>query len=385
MYMNGEFVINKMDVMTMKLIHYFVTESDYNPIVLHGITDEIWLENLDNPYKVVRIVMHYIHNDEQLSFDKFRVKQVIKKLKAKTLSRNMKVLSIYLDIGDDVNLADDDKYEDVSLHKMSDLKKYHVMEVFPDIIDKTKHEEKGLDLFARITNEINVTNSNKAKKLDKIFSMKKPIFTYGIIGICVLVFILMYVLGNGPYDVYTLIRFGANVDSITISYHEYYRLLTCAFLHIGIIHLLVNMYTLYIIGSQVESFFGKLKYISIYIISAITGSMFSLVFSHNTVSCGASGAIFGLMGALLYFGYHYRIYLGNVLKSQIIPLIITNLIVGFCLSGVDNAAHIGGLIGGVLTSMIVGVPDKDSKRDRINGIILLLIFVIFTMYMVLFH
>ncbi len=380
--MNNEIVINKMDVLTMKLIHYFVTENNYNPIVLHGVTDEIWLENLDNPYKVVRIVMHYIHNDEQLSFDKFKVKQVVNKLKVKTLSRKMKVLNIYLDISPDVNLINDDKYEDVSLHKMSDLKKYSIMEVFPDIIDKTKHKENGLDLFAKITTEINDSNTSRAKKLDKIFSVKKPIITYGIIAICIFVFILMYIFGNGSNDITTLINFGANVDVLTISYHEYYRLFTCAFLHIGIIHLLINMYSLYVIGTQVENFFGKIKYIIIYIISAICASLFSLVFSHNTISAGASGAIFGLMGALLYFGYHYRIYLGNVLRSQIIPLIVTNLIIGFCLSGVDNAAHIGGLLGGLFTSMIVGVPEKKNKQDRINGIILLIIFIAFTLYMI---
>ena len=71
----------------------------------------------------------------------------------------------------------------------------------------------------------------------------------------------------------------------------------------------------------------------------------SMLFT-DAISAGASGAIFGLLGALLYFGYHYRIYLGNVMRSQIIPLIIFNLMLGFILVGIDNAAHIGGLMGG---------------------------------------
>ena len=144
------------------------------------------------------------------------------------------------------------------------------------------------------------------------------------------------------------------------------------------------MYALYIIGPQVESFFGKLKYLFIYIISGISGSILSIAFSSNTVSAGASGAIFGLLGAMLYFGYHYRVYLGNVLKSQIIPLIILNLVIGFILSGIDNLAHIGGLIGGIFASMAVGVPDKSTKVDKTNGYVLLLIYISFLIYLAIF-
>ena len=116
-------------------------------------------------------------------------------------------------------------------------------------------------------------------------------------------------------------------------------------------------------------------------LSAISASTLSLIFNDNVISAGASGAIFGLLGALLYFGYYYRVYLGNVLKSQIVPIILINLVFGFVVSGVDNAAHIGGLIGGVLTSMALGAPDKNNKADRINGFIVLAIYFGFIIYM----
>ena len=339
--MNENVIIDKKDLMIMKLLHYFVTEEDYNPIILHGVNDEIWLENLNNPYKVVRIVNHYIHNNEQLSFDNFKVKQITNKLKSKTLSRKMKVLNIYLDLGEAVNLTSDSESESVVVKKITDLKNEHLISVFPDILTKTKYEEKGMELFAKITNDINNANKEKTKKLDKIFSIKKPIITYCIIALCILAFILMYIFGNGSSDNLTLIKFGANLDILTVGLGEYFRLITCSFLHIGIFHLLFNMYALYVIGSQAESFFGKIKYLIIYLFSAVSASLLSLMFSSNVISAGASGAIFGLMGALLYFGYHYRIYLGNVIKSQIIPIIVINLLFGFLVSGVDNAAHIG--------------------------------------------
>ena len=129
---------------------------------------------------------------------------------------------------------------------------------------------------------------------------------------------------------------------------------------------------------------GKFKYLIIYLGSALFGSMFSITFSNNA-SVGASGAIFGLMGALLYFGYHYRVYLGNTLKSQIIPLIVLNLVLGLLSGGaIDNFAHIGGLIGGVLLTISVGVKYKSSRFEMINGWIVTIILLAF-LYLLSFN
>ena len=187
----------------------------------------------------------------------------------------------------------------------------------------------------------------------------------------------MYILGNGSNDSLTLLKFGANNRLLVLEFGDYFRLITSSFVHIGLLHLLFNMYALYIIGSQIESFFGKAKYLIIYFGSAIMGSLLSICF-FDGISAGASGAIFGLLGSMLYFGYHYRLYLGNTLKRQIIPIVVLNLMLGFITNGVDNACHIGGLIGGILLSMACGVPNKSKKKDRINGIILSIIFIIFT-------
>ena len=107
----------------------------------------------------------------------------------------------------------------------------------------------------------------------------------------------------------------------------------------------------------------------------------SVIFLKSGASVGASGAIFGLMGALVYFGYHYRVYLGNVIKTQIIPLIVANLILGFLITGIDNFAHIGGLIGGFLITTALGVKYKSKTSEKINGYILSAIYIIFLIYM----
>lgn len=370
-----EIIIKSDDLLVMNLINYFITEENYKPMIIHGINDEIWLENLDNNYKIVRIVSHHIHNKEQLDFDKFKLSKIVKQVKRKTLSFKVKVLSIYTDIEDEKILNNDD----VLITKEKDINNPKLVSAFPDIVEKTNRKEDGLEYFIKVTDNINKKNEKRNKIAEKIFSYKQPIVTYIIMAICIILFILME-LSGGSTNSQILLKYGANLD-VLVKNGEYYRLFTCIFLHVGIMHLLCNMYSLYIIGREVENLFGEIKYIIIFILSGIFGSIMSLAFTHNTISAGASGAIFGLLGALLYFGMHYRTYLGEAIKRSIIPIIVVNLIIGFFAEGIDLAAHIGGLVGGVLVAMMVGVPDKSKTKDIINGTILTIIYLIFISYL----
>ena len=375
-----EIVFKSDDLIVMGLINYFIAEKDYNPMIVHGADNEIWLENLSEEYKIIRIVSHHIHNKEQLDFDKFKLNKIVKQVKIKTLLLKVKVLNIYTDIEDDNILTKDD----VHVTSEKDIDNPKLTKSFPDIVEKTKKKDNDIEYIMKVSDNINRTNENKSRMAEKLFSFKKPIATYSLILICILIFILMYILGNGSEDTYTLLKFGANLDALTKN-GQYYRLFTSMFLHIGIIHLLCNMYSLYIIGREVEIVFTKKKYLIIYLLSGIAGSILSLAFNHNTVCAGASGAIFGLLGALLYFGYYYRVYLGASVTRSILPVVIINLIIGFASTGIDNAAHIGGLVGGILIAMAVGVPDKSNKVSRINGIILSIIYFIFIIYLSFFR
>ena len=310
-----------------------------------------------------------------MDFDKFKLSKIVKQVKRKTLSFKVKVLSIYTDIEDEKILNNDD----VLITKEKDINNPKLVSAFPDIVEKTNRKEDGLEYFIKVTDNINKKNEKRNKIAEKIFSYKQPIVTYIIMAICIILFILME-LSGGSTNSQTLLKYGANLD-VLVKNGEYYRLFTCIFLHIGIMHLLCNMYSLYIIGREVENLFGKIKYIIIFILSGIFGSIMSLAFTHNTISAGASGAIFGLLGALLYFGMHYRTYLGEAIKRSIIPIIVVNLIIGFFAEGIDLAAHIGGLVGGVLVAMMVGVPDKSKIKDIINGTILTIIYLIFISYL----
>ena len=374
-----QIIVTKNDELVMKLLHYFITEKGYNPIILHGAKDEIWLENLNEEYEIVRIVSNYIHNDEQLNTDLFRTKQIVKKIKRKTFSFKMNTLSLFVNLGDSVNM-NNISYSNIdcaNLKSIKDIKNYtFITENYPTITNEINSKEKGMELFMKIAEDINKKNIETSNKAEDVFSKKTPYVTYILIFINILFYILS-IISNSFYNSMVL-------NPSKILNGEYYRLLSCIFMHGGIIHLLCNMYCLYVIGPQVESFFGKFKYIIIYLLSGIIGSLMSLCIT-NSISLGASGAIFGLLGSILYFGYHYRVYLSQALKSQIIPLIILNLFLGFILSGVDNAAHIGGLIGEILVSMMVGVKYKSSTMEKVNGLILTIIFTLFLIYLGFFR
>lgn len=377
--MEQELMLDEKNVLTMKLLHYFITVKNYNPIVLQGVDNEIWLENLEEDCKVVRIVSGYIHNDEQFDFDVFKTKRILKKIKKKTLSFDMNVLSIFLDLGDNItkDINDNPKIMCINAHNENDLKNNKILSnVFPDLSKKIKYSEEGIELFMKITGDINKHNKKDATKFEKLFKQKIPYITYLLIAINCIFFFVSLVLRQYNYVIDMLCVHGPSIRA-----GQYYRLITGIFLHGSIFHLLFNCYALYVIGSQIESYLGKIKYLIIYFFSGLCGSLLSITLGGSAASIGASGAIFGLMGSLCYFGYYYRVYFGNVLKSQLIPLIVLNLGLGFLMNGVDNAAHIGGLIGGVIITKSLGIKDKSHSSDMINGWIISIIFLAFLMYM----
>ena len=383
--MESELMLDDKSVITMKLLHYFITEKNYNPIILQGVDNEIWLENLDEDCKVVRIVSNYIHNDEQFNFDVFKTKRIVKKIKKKTFSFHINVMSIFLDMGE--NVSDDINKESnlmcINVKDENDLTKNDIVKkIFPDLSSKMKYTENGVELFAKITRDINKHNMEDASKMEKLFKSKVPYFTYFLILVNVIFFVVPWLFGIESYNS-IISQFCIHGPSVRAG--EYYRLFTGTILHAGLMHLLFNCYALYILGAQIESFLGRVKYLVVYLFSALIGAMFSITFGGSSASVGASGAIFGLMGSLLYFGYYYRVYLGNVVKSQILPLILVNLGIGFLFEGIDNSAHVGGLIAGLLMTMALGVKDKTSSFEQINGWIIVAIFTIFISYIALIY
>lgn len=371
--MNEMISVTEKDELIMRLVHYFVTKENYAPIMVNGVKNEIWLENLDAYYRIIRINSNYIHNKEQMEFDQYKILNVNKQISKKTLSRKLKTLNILTDTNDDLSVFNENNIDNYIIKSNKDLlNKDGIISLFPTINDTDVKDLHGLDFLINVSNDINKKTEKDNRFYENVFKQKKIVVTKLLIVINIVVYVLAMLLTNSNiFDVYT--KFALN--KFYIKSGELYRLITCGFLHADFIHLLCNMYSLNIIGTQIENFIGKKKFLIIYFISMFTGSLLSCVIN-NGWSVGASGAIFGLFGSLIYFGYHYRLYLGSILKTQLIPLLIINLAIGF-LPGIDMAGHIGGLVGGVLSTMALGIEKKTKKSDRINGIICLLILVIF--------
>jgi len=209
-----------------------------------------------------------------------------------------------------------------------------------------------------------MNNSNLHSSREKISSQDKPWITLGIIAINVVMYVITAYLslayaGGSIFssDTNVLILLGAKVNNL-ITQGEYYRLITCMFLHGGIVHVGVNMYSLYAIGPMVEKVYGKVKYIAIYFISGICASLFSYIFSTD-VSIGASGAIFGLLGAVLIFAIKSKGKTGSAFIKSILSVIFINIFIGATLPNIDNFAHVGGLFGGMIVAFAVNFKTRD--------------------------
>ena len=214
---------------------------------------------------------------------------------------------------------------------------------------KVVYSSNSCKLLIPIINEMDITKKTNNKR-DKYMML-----TNILIAINLLVFLISAWISKTIFniDIYTLIIMGAKVNSL-IDKGQVWRLITCAFLHGGLIHIFFNMYALKILGPEIEYVYGKIKYLVIYLLSAIAASIFSYIFGPQSVSVGASGAIFGLFGAMLIFGIKHRKQMGKAYMMNILQVIFVNVIIGISSSNIDNAAHFGGLIVGALIALLLG-------------------------------
>ncbi|SER21212.1 rhomboid family intramembrane serine protease [Piscibacillus halophilus] len=214
----------------------------------------------------------------------------------------------------------------------------------------------------------------KQKEFERVFSFGKTRLTFLLLAINVFIFMLIENSG-GSTNVQNLVDWGAKYNPY-IADGEYWRIVTSMFLHIGILHLIMNMIALYYLGDLTEKIYGTKRFFFIYFLAGIFGSVASFA-TNDSVAAGASGAIFGLFGALLFFGLHYREIFFKTMGINLIIVIGINILFGLSVPQIDNGAHIGGLIGGFMASQVVHLPKKKSPIIQIiTGVIILVTIVI---------
>ncbi len=156
----------------------------------------------------------------------------------------------------------------------------------------------------------------------------------------------------GSIDVLTLVRFGAKYGFL-IAEGEWWRFVTPVFLHANLIHIAFNSWVLFDLGPAVEGIYGPQKFLVLYVATGAASFIFSFLWRPLSVSVGASGAIFGLIGVMIAYGYRNRHGVGDAVRNMFVRWAMYMLAFGLIIPGIDNAAHIGGLVSGIAFGALV--------------------------------
>jgi len=164
------------------------------------------------------------------------------------------------------------------------------------------------------------------------------------------VYFAMTWIAGGATDLAVLVNFGANFRPLVLS-GDLWRLVASIFLHAGLLHLAFNAYALFVLGRNVEAFYGAWTLLALFVLSGVGGSVASVAFSES-ISVGASGGIFGLLGASIVFAYRHRGVLPRrvtrIMGTALLPWVVLNVVLGFVVPRIDMAAHLGGLVTGAV-------------------------------------
>ena len=196
--------------------------------------------------------------------------------------------------------------------------------------------------------------------MNYIYDKKYPVTSILLI-LTTLVFVVMFVLRGFSYaEEQTIFEFGAVFSpAIIINPVQIWRLFSAIFVHIGLEHFVVNVVTLYFIGQQAEDIFGSRNFFLLYVMSGLMGNVFVFFFSPDSLSAGASTALFGLFASIVTLQYVVRDSYIQQLGQYYMTLIVVNIIFSF-MPGISLSGHLGGLIGGILCAVIL--PVKESSN-----------------------
>lgn len=195
---------------------------------------------------------------------------------------------------------------------------------------------------------------------------RKAYVNLSLIALNVIYFLYLEIVGSSENTLF-MIQHGAMFEPLVVEQKEYYRLLTAVFMHFGISHIGNNMLILFIMGDNLERALGHVKYLIFYLVCGIGANVVSLMVNLGqgaaVVSAGASGAIFGVIGGLLYAVMINHGHLEELSMRQLVIMILFSLYFGFTSTGVNNVAHVAGLVIGVLTAVLLYRRPKSVKRE----------------------
>ncbi len=372
------------DFVYWSLIDQMIVKQDYTVLAVSQGGNEIILQPYrKKQYSIIRISRTDVDWGNTLAIDIEQAGRRFEQILKSGVRGPLSVLNIYIS-----TLAPVDDYPEVFLNGYSGGRKGNInitsmMIVFDNLKGGIERLQEALTIPLDVPNKLQekeidyedvqtirkqvISHQNQMREEErKLFQNGKPFFTNIILALQILMFLLLELNGEST-NTETLIQFGAKFNPL-IYEGEWWRFISPVVLHIGFLHLLMNSFALFYIGPAVERAYGKWKFLLIYLIAGISGSIVSFAFS-PFLSAGASGAIFGCFGALLYIGVFNRRVFFRTMGSNLLIVVGINLALGFVIPNIDNAGHIGGLIGGFLAALIVQIPNQRKVVLRLLGVV----------------
>ncbi|MGP4107271.1 rhomboid family intramembrane serine protease [Virgibacillus sp. L01] len=374
-----------------KLAHSLVEKDDFEILHINESGQEIWLEKYENRTSHVVRLLHrgfdwknYLKGDIRTAFQK------AKAMRRFFLGKHIEIHNVYISTNSPV----DDWYilkKPMQLNEKNPMKMkvYYLSEAEKDVeLSRLQDaigssnvtisaEESELDMEEKVEyfrSQLDINLKNKKNEAESVFSNGKPFLTYFLLGINIIIFLLLELDGSSQ-STETLIKFGAKYNPAIIEKGEWWRIISSMFLHIGFLHLFMNMFAVYYLGTAVERIYGSIRFIVVYLLAGIGGGLASFAFTTN-ISAGASGALFGLFGALLFFGLiHKKIFFQTMGRSMLL-IIGINLLFGFMVPQVDNGAHLGGLVTGFIASAILHLPGLKKMSMQLLALILYVVIIL---------
>ncbi|WP_053367138.1 rhomboid family protein [Bacillus sp. FJAT-27245] len=367
------------EILFWKLAELFIIHSGYRIVKLFPDEKELWLEKGESAEApIIRLYREGFDWSNRMQRDMELTAATGARIRSQLRIKNLRILNVYVSEHPPV-----DDYQQVLLEpfiyrdRVSETSVHTILfanGIYGQALERLTGfvDASSLDLSnmegpnygdaAETRRRTLEFAENAARREQAIFKAGRPIFTYFFMALQVLVFLMLEFYG-GSTNPNTLIKFGAKFNPLILE-GEWWRFITPVFLHIGFLHLAMNTLGLYFVGTAVERILGSARFLFVYLFAGFGGSLASFLFSHE-VSAGASGAIFGCLGALLYFGMVYPRLFFRTMGHTVFLIIIVNLAFGFSVSMVDNAGHLGGLAAGFLGAGIVHFPKKKKLLSQI--------------------
>ncbi len=305
--------------------------------------DELWYLNYDNSYyQAIRVTYHSAKN---FTYEKERIEKYLSVFIKDKDIEHISFLDIHIS---------SDKFDE-------ELEDYDYVNIEDGYYDGVYLKDKYPELYTCIR-EVNDVKREMKRILSRAISSKNNnrflknyphFFTYLIIGICIFMYIVSFFLGRKYDDASVFIALGADYKTFTLGLGQFYRLISCAFLHGSFMHLLFNMISLYSIGTYIERTYGHIRFLSILFYSIVIGALTSEILTDNSLVLGISGGIYGL----------FIFYVMDIIKNKIInvnSLLLTLLInLGINFMGSTSwQSHIGGMIGGLMMYLLLTSKQK---------------------------